>query len=58
VEVIRSGMADLHVSTLECQDKEHIEEVKIKAENKMLSYLSVYTTDNVPAKAFVKKLVE
>jgi len=56
--VIRSGMADLHVSTLECQDKEHIEEVKIKAENKMLSYLSVYTTDNVPAKAFVKKLVE
>jgi hypothetical protein len=37
VEVIRYGMADLHVGTLECQDKEQIKEVKIKAENEMLS---------------------
>jgi len=56
--VIRSGMEALHISALECQDKKQNEEVKVKAKDEMLSQLSVNTIDEVPAKAFVKKLVK
>jgi hypothetical protein len=43
---------------LECQYKEQIEEVKVKAKDEMLWQLSVHTVNNVPTKAFVKKLVK
>ena len=56
VKVIKYGMTDLHISALECQYKEQIEEVKVKAKDEMLSQLSVHTIDEVPTKAFVKKL--
>jgi hypothetical protein len=43
---------------LECQYKEQIEEVKVQAKDEMLWQLSVHTVNNVPTKAFVKKLVK
>jgi len=58
VEVIRSGMEDLHISALECQDKELVEKMKVKVEDEMLPQLFVHTADDVFAKAFVKKLAK
>jgi len=58
VEVIRSGMEDLHISALECQDKESVEKMKVKAKDEMLPQLFVHTVDDVFAKAFVKKLAK
>lgn len=51
-------MEDLHIGALECQDKEPVEKVKVKAEDEMLPQLFVHTIDDVFAKAFMKKLVK
>jgi hypothetical protein len=58
VEVIRSDTIDLHISALECQYKEQIEEVKVKKEDEVLPQLFVHTINDFLTKAFVKKLAE
>jgi len=56
--VIRFGMIDFHIGVLKFQDKEQVDKIKVEVEDAMLTQLSVHTANNVPAKAFVKKLVE
>jgi hypothetical protein len=58
MSVIGSGITDLHVSTLEWENEEQIEEVKIKVKDEMLSQLSVHIINDIPVKAFMKQLVE
>jgi hypothetical protein len=43
---------------LKCENKEQIEEVRIKVEDEMLSQLFVHTIDNILAKVFMNKLAE
>jgi len=58
MSVIGSGITDLHVSTLEWENEEQIEEVKIKVKDEMLSQLSVHIINDILVKAFMKQLVE
>jgi hypothetical protein len=58
VEVIGFGMIDFHIGVLKFQDKEQVDKIKVEVEDEMLSQLSVHTANNVPTKAFVKKLVK
>jgi hypothetical protein len=51
-------MIDFHIGVLKFQDKEQVDKIKVEVEDAMLTQLSVHTANNVPAKAFVKKLVE
>ena len=56
--VIGSGITDIHISALEGENEEQIKEVRVKVKDEILSQLSVYTVNDVPAKAFVKKLAK
>jgi len=58
VVFIGSGIVHLHINALKCENKEQIEDVRIKAEDEMLSQLFVHTIDDILAKAFMNKLVE
>ena len=58
VEVIRSGMTNLNDDTLEWEDKEQTEEVRAEIEDEVLPQLSVYTVDEIPTRAFVRRLAE
>jgi hypothetical protein len=40
-------MADLHISALECQNKEQVKEMKDAAKDEMLAQLSMHTTDTI-----------
>ena len=56
--VIGSGITDIHISALEGENEEQIKEVRVKVKDEILSQLSVYTVNDVPVKAFVKKLAK
>jgi len=55
---IESGIVHLYINALKCENKEQIEEVRIKVEDEMLSQLFVHTIDNILAKVFMNKLTE
>ena len=55
---IESGIVHLYINALKCENKEQIEEVRIKVEDEMLSQLFVHTIDNILAKVFMNKLAE
>jgi hypothetical protein len=58
VVFIESGIVHLYINALKCENKEQIEEVRIKVEDEMLSQLFVHTIDNILAKVFMNKLAE
>ena len=58
VVFIESGIVHLYINALKCENKEQIEEVRIKVEDEMLSQLFVHTIDNILAKVFMNKLTE
>ena len=58
VVFIESGIVHLYINALKCENKEQIEEVRIKVKDEMLSQLFVHTIDNILAKVFMNKLAE
>ena len=55
-EVIRSGIVDLHISTLESQ--EQIQEADLEVKDEVLPQLSIHTIDEPPIRFFMQRLVE
>jgi hypothetical protein len=51
-------ITNLHINVLKCEDKKQIEEVKVKVKNEMLSQCFVHSIDEIPIKAFAKKLAD
>jgi hypothetical protein len=52
-EVIRSGIIDLHINTLESQEEKQIEEADLKVKDEVLPHLSIHTIDEPPTRFFV-----
>jgi hypothetical protein len=57
-EVIRSGIVDLHINTLESQEEKRIEEADLEIKDEVLPQLSIHTIDQPPARFFVRRLAE
>ncbi|XP_073261997.1 uncharacterized protein [Populus alba] len=57
-EVIRSGIIDLHINTLESQEEKQIEEADLEMKDEVLPQLSIHTIDEPPARFFVQRLAE
>lgn len=51
-------MKDLHIGTLEYQDKKQIKGVEAAIEDEILPQLSIHTVDEGLLKALIKKLAE
>jgi hypothetical protein len=54
VEVLK--IVDLHINILECENKGQNMEIKVKVKDKMLPRLSIYTVEETPIRAFVKRV--
>ena len=52
-EVIRSGIMDLHINTLESQEEKQIEEADLEVKDEVLPQLSIHTIDEPSARFFV-----
>jgi hypothetical protein len=57
-KVIRSGIMDLHINTLESQEEKQIEEADLEVKDEVLPQLSIHTIDEPPARFFVRRLAE
>ena len=56
--MIRSGIIDLHINTLESQEGKQIKEAAMEMKDEVLPQLSIHTIDEPLAKCFVRRLAE
>jgi hypothetical protein len=52
-KVIRSGITDIHINTLYCQEEGQIEEAKVEIKDEALPKLSNHATDEHSIRAFL-----
>jgi len=57
-EVIKSGIMDLRINTLESQEEKQIKEADLEVKDEVLPQLSIHTIDEPPARFFVRRLAE